>query len=226
MIFAAGFGTRMGGLTAATPKPLLPLAGKTLIDRALDIAEAAGITRKVVNLHYLGNQIASHLGPRGDIALSWERDHILETGGGLRFALPLLGAGPVYTLNPDVVWSGANPLIQLRDAWDGNTMDALLLLLPLAALGNRMARADFLLGPHGRIARAGNTGQHVYLGAQIIRTEGLVDIPETAFSLNLLWDRIIADGRAYGLVYQGNWSDVGTPQGLTDAAKMLANSDV
>ena len=226
MLFAAGFGTRMGDLVADRPKPLLTVAGRSLIDRALDVADQAGIARKVVNLHYRGDQIAAHLAHRKDIAWSWERDRILETGGGLKAALPIIGDGPVFTLNPDAVWSGPNPLIKLRDAWDGKTMDGLLLLLPMSSVKGRSGVADFLLGPDGRIARAGSTGQHLYLGAQIIRTEGLADIPDPVFSLNRLWDRMIADGRAYGLIYPGDWCDVGTPQGLADAAEMLANADV
>ena len=226
MLFAAGFGTRMGTLTADRPKPLLPLAGKSLIDRALDIADQAEISRKVVNLHYLGDQIADHLAPRKDIALSWERDQILETGGGLRAALPLLGEGPVYTLNPDAVWAGPNPLGHLRAAWDAEEMDALLLLLPMEAVKGRDGRADFLLAPDGRISRAGATGQHLYLGAQIIRTEGLHDISDPVFSLYRVWDQMIAKDRAFGLIYPGDWCDVGTPLGLADAAAMLASHHV
>ena len=150
MLFAAGFGTRMAALTANKPKPLLAVNGRALIDRALDIAGVAGITKTVVNLHYLGDQIAAHLAGREGISLSWERGEILETGGGLRAALPLLGADPVFTLNPDVVWVGPNPLIQLAKAWDNGTMDGLLLLLPMAAVKGRDGRADFLLArwPH------------------------------------------------------------------------------
>ena len=222
MLFAAGFGTRMGTLTAAKPKPLLTLGGQTLIDRALDIADAAGIENKVVNLHYLGDQIAGHLTHRPGIALAWEHAKILETGGGLRAALPLLGKDPVYTLNPDAVFAGANPLIQLRNAWDGAKMDALLMLLPMQSVKGRDGPADFAFSRDGRITRADTTGQHLYLGAQIIRTDGLAAIPEIAFSLNRLWDQIIANGRAFGLIYQGDWCDVGTPQGLVDAAVMLA----
>lgn len=221
MLFAAGFGTRMGRLVADRPKPLLDMAGRTLIDRALDLADGAGITRKVVNLHYHGDQIEAHLAKRRDISLSWERDQILETGGGLRAALPLLGPDPVFTLNPDAVWVGNNPLIQLRNAWDPARMDGLLLLLPMARVKGRSGPADFLFGADGRLARAGKTGQHLYLGAQIIRTDGLADIPETSFSLNRLWDQMITNGRAYGVIHQGGWCDVGTPQGLSDAKALL-----
>ena len=226
MLFAAGLGTRMGVFTADVPKPLLKVAGETLIDRAIKIADQANIARKVVNLHYRGDQIASHLAARKDITLSWERETILETGGGLRAALPMLGAGPVYTLNPDVVWAGPNPLVHLRAAWDAKKMDGLLLLLPIGAVKGRNGRADFLLASDDRISRAGQTGQHLYLGAQIIQTEGLHLIPEPVFSLNRLWDQMIAKGRAFGVVYPGAWCDVGTPQGLADAAAMLADHDV
>jgi N-acetyl-alpha-D-muramate 1-phosphate uridylyltransferase len=226
MLFAAGFGTRMGDLVADCPKPLIDLKGKSLIDRALDIADAAGIPHKVINLHYLGDQIATHLAHRKDISLSWEREKILETGGGLRAALPLLNSSPVFTLNPDVVWTGPNPLTQLRNAWDPEKMDALLLVLPISSVKGRDGRADFLLGADGRISRAGSLGQHLYSGAQIIRTEGLADIKDAVFSLNLLWDKLIANDRAFGLIYQGNWCDVGTPKGLAEAEALLAGTDV
>lgn len=222
MLFAAGFGTRMGSLTTNKPKPLLNVAGKTLLDRSLDLARAAGIIRTVVNLHYHGDQIARHLAQQSDVSLSWETDQILETGGGLRHALPLLGSAPVFTLNPDAVWTGANPLIQLREAWDGTRMDALLLLLPVMAVKDRTGGADFALAEDGRISRAGKTGQHLYLGAQIIRTEGLAAFPDAPFSLNRLWDQLIADDRAFGVMHRGGWCDVGTPQGLVDGEQMLA----
>lgn len=226
MLFAAGFGSRMGALTAQTPKPLLALNGRALIDRALDLADAAMIPRKVVNLHYHGDQIANHLKGRTDTTLSWERDQILETGGGLRHALPLLGDGPVYTLNPDTVFIGPNPLTHLKMAWDSGKMDALLLLLPVTAVNGRDGRADFALAPDGRITRAGSGGQHLYLGAQIIRTDRLSAVPEAVFSLNRVWDLMIADGRAFGTEYPGNWCDVGTPQGLADAATLLDSAHV
>lgn len=216
----------MGDLVATCPKPLLNVGGRTLVDRALEIADAAGIEHKVINLHYLGNQIATHLAHRKDITWSWERGKILETGGGLKAALPLLKKGPVFTLNPDIVWAGPNPLVQLRAAWNARKMDALLLLLPVSAVKGRDGRADFLLRPDGRISRAGSAGQHLYIGAQIIRTEGLSEIDDTVFSLNLLWDKMIANNRAFGLIYHGDWCDVGTPKGIAEATAMLASSDV
>jgi MurNAc alpha-1-phosphate uridylyltransferase len=226
MLFAAGFGTRMGALTADRPKPLIPVAGVPLIDRALGLAEAADVGRIVVNLHYRAEQLAAHLAGRG-VALSWEREAILETGGGMRAALPLLGDGTppdaVLALNPDAVWTGENPLTRLMAEWDGTRMDCLLSLLPAAqALGH--AGRDFLLAPDGRIARANGALSFAYLGAQIVNPALLAEEAEDAFSLNRLWDRAIARGRAYGLVHRGGWCDVGTPEGITLAETLLAGA--
>lgn len=222
MIFAAGFGTRMGALTADRPKPLVKVSGRALIDRALGIGRGAGCDPIVVNLHYRAGQLADHLRDSG-VRLSWETGEILETGGGLRKALPLLGPGPIIVLNPDAVWTGPNPIEQLRSAWDPVTMDALLLLAPLSAVRGHGGREDFLLDSDGRIARhAGSTRPgHVYLGAQILRPEGLHQIPDRVFSLNRLWDDQISRGRAFGRVHSGGWCDVGTPQGVTEAEAML-----
>ena len=219
MLFAAGFGTRMGALTANRPKPLIEVAGKPLIDHALHLAETAGITKIVVNLHYLGGQIADHLKDR-DILLSWERDLILETGGGLKAALPLLGDGPVLTLNTDAVWSGQNPLTQLLNAWDPAKMDALLLLLPAEAALGHSGNGDFRLDPNGRISRANGVSAPIYLGAQILKTQDLSAIAEPVFSLNRLWDIAIANNRAYGLIHQGGWCDVGRPEGIVLAESL------
>lgn len=216
MLFAAGFGTRMGALTANKPKPLIEVAGKPLIDHALTIAEAAKVGKTVVNLHYLGDQIAHHLQGR-QIELSWEHEQILETGGGLKAALPLLGADTVFTLNTDAVWSGQNPLTELQAAWNPEIMDALLLLLPAEKALGHSGIGDFLLAPDGRIRRASGAAAPVYLGAQILKTQALTAITEPVFSLNLLWDQAIAQGRAFGLIHQGGWCDVGRPEGVAVA---------
>jgi len=218
MIFAAGFGTRMGALTAQRPKPLIEVAGRPLIDHALDWADDAGLGRVVVNTHYLGDQIADHLRGR-DVAISHE-PAILETGGGLRQALPLLGDGPVMTLNPDTLWAGPNPLTLLRAAWDPARMDALLLCLEPVSTRGRSGPGDFTLSSDGLLTRGGPV---VYGGAHILKPEGLHGIAEDAFSLNVLWNRMIAAGRLHGLVYPGAWCDVGRPEGIALAEEMLAD---
>lgn len=218
MLFAAGKGTRMAPLTDRTPKPLIPVAGRPLLDRALDLARAGGVRRIVVNTHHLGGQIAAHLAGT-DIAISDESQALLETGGGLRKALPLLPPGPVLTLNPDCVWTGANPIAALRAAWDGARMDALLMLVPLARAGARLGGGDFALSPDNRLTRKGD---FVYAGASVLNPARLGGITEDAFSLNAVWDRILADGRAYGLVHPGGWCDVGRPEAIPEAEKLLA----
>lgn len=222
MLFAAGFGTRMGALTANRPKPLIEVAGKPLLDHALDLAQAAGLARVVVNTHYLGAQIAAHLAGR-DVLISDESDTILETGGGLRKALPLLGAGPVITLNTDAIWTGSNVLAALRAAWRPGEMAALLALVPKdRALGHAGA-GDFALLPDGRITRGKG---YVYTGAQVLNPAGIETIPAAAFSLNLLWDRLLAEGRVFGLVHDGGWCDVGRPESISLAEGMLADAGV
>ena len=220
MIFAAGFGTRMGALTKAMPKPLIRVAGLPLIDHALRAARSAGVGRIVVNLHYLGDQIAAHLAGQ-DIALSWERDAILETGGGLRAALPLLGDGPVLLLNSDAVWTGENPLTQLLTAWDASKMDALLLLTHRAGALGHSGAGDFLIDPVGRLSRAKGREAPIYLGAQILNPATLAEMPQNAFSLGLIWDKLIAQGRAYGTFHKGGWCDVGSPDGIAIAERLL-----
>lgn len=243
LLFAAGFGTRMGALTADRPKPLIPVAGRSLLDHALALSDAAGIARKVVNSHYKADQIAAHLADRPDIALSHETPDILDTGGGLRQALPLLGPGPVYTLNTDAVWTGPNPLATLGGAWSPARMDALLLLIPrVRALGHRGA-GDFLRAGERDGGRDGESDGgrdggrdggldgaerltrgpgEVYTGAQIIAPDRLAAHPPGAFSLNGVWDAIAAEGRLYGVLHPGGWCDVGRPDGIARAEAMLA----
>ncbi len=223
MIFAAGFGTRMGALTATRPKPLIEIAGRPLIDHALTIAAKAGAARPVVNVHYLASQIVDHLRGR-NVEISHEQGQILETGGGLRAASPHMGDGPAMVLNSDVVWTGANPLLQLALAWDDSRMDALLLLLPLTVALGHGPKADFHLDGDGRISRGRGDEGHVYVGASMIRPGRLQAIPEPVFSLNRPWNDIIADGRAFGVVHDGGWCDVGTPLGIALAEALLQSS--
>lgn len=226
MLFAAGFGTRMGALTTTRPKPLIPVAGLPLIDHARRIAAQAGVTQQVANLHYLGEQLEHHLRDT-NVALSWERDQILDTGGGLKAALPLLSpngtTGPVLTLNTDAVWTGANPLTQLLAAWDADRMDQLFLLLPAATARSASGRSDFVLDDQGRVDWAKERAGYLYLGAQILHPKMLTET-EAAFSLHAPWTRTMAIGRAYGIIHQGDWCDVGHPDGIAQAEAMLRDA--
>lgn len=220
MIFAAGFGTRMGALTQDRPKPLIPVSGRPLIDHALAIAHSAKVGRTVINTHYLADQMASHLQGRG-VVISHEGDGILETGGGLKAALLLLGEGPVAVLNSDGIFTGANPLEELGDAWDDRRMEALLLLLPVDQALGHGHRGDFCLAPDGRISRGQGGEDHVYIGAQILNPSRVAATADRAFSLNKPWNKMIAAGTAYGIVHHGAWCDVGTPEGIAVAEGLL-----
>ena len=221
MLFAAGFGTRMGALTATSPKPLIKVAGKALINHALDIVEAANLKTVVVNSHYLPEMLGAHLANR-NVALSYEPE-ILETGGGLRHALPLLGNNPVFTLNTDAIWTGQNPLKTLAAAWNPEKMDALLLLVAPKNAQGYTRSGDFLQDTNGGIKRGPGM---VYTGAQIIKTDGLAAILDSKFSLHALWDQMYDSNRIFGVIHKGGWCDVGTPAGINIAEKMLEDQHV
>ena len=221
MVFAAGFGTRMGALTKQLPKPLIRVGGVTLIDRTLQLTKDIAPNRIVANTHYRADQMARHLRPKS-VLLSHEQQ-ILETGGGLRAALPLLGNGPVYTMNPDVIWQGPNPLLLLRQSWRPDKMDALLMCVPMGRTIGHSGGGDFATDANGRISRGDDL---VYGGVQIVKTDRLDDIHETAFSLNVLWDMIADQNRLYYEEYPGYWCDVGSAKGIVLAEKLLATPDV
>ncbi|MFS4438103.1 nucleotidyltransferase family protein [Paracoccaceae bacterium GXU_MW_L88] len=224
LLFAAGFGTRMGALTADRPKPLIEVAGRPLLDHALDQVRGAGLTRAVVNTHYHGDQIAAHCAQieTPQITISHEPE-ILETGGGLKNALPLLDTDPVFTLNSDAVWTGANPLKELESSWR-DEMGALLLLLEKDQAEEHRGPGDFFMDADGRLTRRGDAASapYVYSGAQILRTNDLENIREDAFSLNLLWNQLLEKGQLYGAVHRGGWVDVGRPEGIAVAEAALA----
>lgn len=226
MVLAAGLGTRMRPLTEGCPKPLLPLGGRAMIDLVLDHAAAAGVRRAVVNLHYLGGMIRAHLAARRspELAFSEELPDILDTGGGVARALPLLGAAPFYVLNSDAVWLGPNPLEVLARAWRPERMDALLLLVTRERTRAYVRPGDFLLDAEGGAPRRrGPRGAapYVYSGAQIIAPAAFADAPQGAFSVNCVWDRLLAGGRLAAVGYPGGWVDVGTPAGLVEAEAAL-----
>jgi len=223
MLYAAGFGTRMGALTADRPKPLIEVAGRPLIDHALALVPPG--LRVVVNTHYRAEQIAAHVAGRG-LLLSHEPE-LLDTGGGLRAALPLLAADPVYTLNTDAAWTGPNPLTTLAAAWDAARMDALLLVLPMARATGHKGTGDFAIAADGALSRGpGFVPAVVHTGAQILSPRLLDAVPDRIFSSNRLWDAAEARGRLFGVMHPGGWCDVGHPGSIPLAEAMLATADV
>ena len=215
MIFAAGLGTRMRPLTDHTPKPLIKVAGRVLLDHALDLTCQAGITTTIVNAHYLADQIVTHLAGR-DVQVSVEPT-LLDTGGGLKAAAAQIDAPFVTTLNSDAIWRGPNPITQLWAQHRGH-MGALLLLAPVHRLHGRDGGGDFGMGADGRLTRGGDL---LYLGAQIIAMEQVTKRPEDVFSLNLCWDDLAQVGGLYGCIYDGDWCDVGRPENIAMAEALL-----
>ena len=227
MIMAAGLGKRMRPLTATRPKPLIEVAGQSLLDHVLERLRVAGVRKAVVNVHYLADAVEAHLDtrPHGlDIAISDERSLLLETGGGLVKAAPLIDADPFLAVNSDNLWidGPADTLKLLASQWDDERMDALLLLVPLARAENHRGQGDFHMDRTGRLRRRerSHVAPFVFTGIQMLSKRLLRDAPEGPFSTNILWNRAIEDGRCFGAVHQGLWFDVGTPKslGMTEAA--------
>lgn len=226
MVLAAGFGTRMRPLTDRMPKPLVPLAGKALLDHALDRLAEAGIARAVVNVHHFADQIEDHLAGRRspNIFVSDERAGLLETGGGVRKALPLLGFHSFLVYNSDSVWSETySNLRALMAAWRPQDMSALLLLAPRDSSIGYSGRGDFHLDRSGRLARRGASdfAPYVFAGVSILKPELFEGITEDAFSLNIIFDKAIAQNALFGLPLDGTWMHVGTPAALREAEDRL-----
>jgi MurNAc alpha-1-phosphate uridylyltransferase len=227
MIMAAGLGKRMRPLTATRPKPLIKVGGKALLDHVLDRLRTAGVRKVVVNVHYLADALEAHLASRDhglEVTISDERDLLLETGGGLVKAAPLIDADPFLALNSDNLWidGPADTLRLLASQWDDGKMDALLLLVPQARALNHHGIGDFHMDAEGRLRRRerSHVAPFVFTGIQMVSKRLLRDAPEGPFSTNLLWDRAIEEGRCFGAVHQGLWFDVGTPKSIpmTEAA--------
>jgi MurNAc alpha-1-phosphate uridylyltransferase len=231
MVMAAGLGKRMRPLTATKPKPLIEVGGKPLLDHALDRLLAAGVKKVVVNVHYLADALEAHLSSRAhglEVAISDERPLLMETGGGLVQAAPLIDCDPFLALNSDNLWidGPADTLRLLASHWDDARMDALLLLVPLARALNHSGMGDFHMDRSGRLRRRerSHVAPFVFTGIQMVSKRLLRDAPEGPFSTNILWDRAIEQGRCFGAVHQGLWFDVGTPRSIPMTEAALENA--
>lgn len=238
MVLAAGKGKRMAPLSATTPKALVRVGDRTVLDHVLDHLLAAGVEKIVVNTHHLSDRIETHLGLRNLPALATVRETtLLETGGGIRNALGHFGGLPFFAVNGDVLWrDGTEPaLVRLARAWSDERMDALLLICPLGRAFGYEGRGDFLIdseksspapgAPH-RLHRRPPDGEAPYLfcGVQILHPRLFANSPEGAFSLNLLYDRALAAGRLYGLVHDGSWGHVSRPEDIAVAARWISGA--
>ena len=231
MVMAAGLGKRMLPLTATTPKPLIEVGGRKLIDYMIDHLADAGVAHAVVNVHYLADQVEAYLAGRTSpqVAFSDERAELLETGGGMVRAWRAgLLPDPFFCLNSDNIWIDGprNTLLDLSDAWDPDRMDALLLLVPRERAHQHRGKGDFHLEPDGRLRRRApdeDSAPYIYIGAQIAAHRLLRDAPDGAFSTNRLWDRALNEGRLFGVVHAGEWFDLGTPEAIAPAEARLGH---
>jgi N-acetyl-alpha-D-muramate 1-phosphate uridylyltransferase len=225
MVLAAGRGERMKPLTDRMPKPLVKVGGKALIDHVLDRLDAVGVERVVVNVHHLADALERHLDGRRSIVISDERDQLLETGGGIVKALPLLGQAPFFLINSDTIWlDGVKPnLARLAEAFDPGRMDALLLLAPAATSVGYAGRGDYAMTPEGQLERRGERAvvPFVYAGTAILSPALFADAPSWPFSLTRLFNRAEEAGRLHGLRLEGIWMHVGTPAGIAEAEAAL-----
>lgn len=229
MVLAAGLGTRMRPITDTLPKPLVRVGGRALLDHALDRLAEAGIPRAVVNVHHLAERIEEHLARRGGapaVTVSDERDGLLETGGGVKRALPVLGQGPFLVLNSDSFWieGPRSNLRRLVEAWDPATMDVLLLVAATATSLGYEGRGDFRMDPTGRLARRAEreVAPFLYAGVAVFSPALFADAPEGAFSLNRIFDAAAERERLHGLRLDGQWLHVGTPSAIEAAEARIA----
>lgn len=217
MFLAAGLGTRMRPLSLTTPKPMIKVAGKPLMDHLLDDAIAAGITRAVVNVHYLAEQVEEHLAskPGMEVVISDERDELLETGGAIVKAMDLLGNEPFFMVNTDAFWVNpvGNPFEALENAYDTETMDDFLLLADTSRSLGYHGNGDFILHDDGRIERRGKRASTpwAYAGVRITSTKLYRDEPLRPFSANVVWNKSLAADRLFGLPLDAQWMHVGDP---------------
>jgi N-acetyl-alpha-D-muramate 1-phosphate uridylyltransferase len=231
MIMAAGLGKRMRPLTATTPKPLIEVNGQALIDHGMDRLVSAGVKTCVVNVHYLADLVEVHVRRRNDIEIvvSDERDQLLETGGGIKKALPQLGESPFFQLNADTCYwiEGVKPNLEhMVDAWDETRMDALLLVAETVKSVGYAGRGDFDMAKDGSLTRRLEKGvtPFAYAGAAILHPRLFEGAPDGAFSMNVLFDKAIESGRLFGVQMEGLWLHIGTPESIRAAEYAVRES--
>jgi len=226
MVFAAGLGARMRPITEKTPKPLVSVAGRTLIDRALDEFENAGVETAIVNVHHLADQIEAHLASRARprIVISDERTLLLDQGGGIKKALPLIGNDPFFVCNTDAFWidAGRSNVLALADAFDPEMMDAALLLAPTSGSVGVDWGGDFDLDAEGRIIRRDGQKPYVYTGVGLMKPQLFAGVADDVFKLAPFFFEAARKGRLYGVVSSGLWLHVGTVAAIADAERAIA----
>ncbi len=228
MLLAAGLATRLKHLRQNGPKALLSVGGRTLLDYALDRLDDAGVAEIMINLHYKGDMIREHLATHArkglSISYSDESDQLMDTGGGIAKALSFFGDEPFFVINAKQIWTDGymNTLQRMADGWDGDKMDALLLMIPTVSAVGYEGIGDYDMLPDGRLQRRkqGHVAPFIY-AFQIIHPRVFENCPEGPFSLNLLWDRAEEQGRLYGIRHDGSWIHVGTPGALAEAEAAL-----
>ncbi len=227
IVLAAGFGTRMYPYTKELPKPLIKVNGQPLIDYAINHLEHGGVKKVIVNLHYLGTQIERHLSARKglDIFFSWETGIPLETGGGVKNALPILGEKPFWVVNSDSIWLNGpfDMMARMISIWDENQMDVLVLLHSTVESYGYNGVGDFILDPDGKARRPdeNEVSPWLFTGIQIIHPRAFKGAPDGPFSLNKIYDSAISGGRLFGIVHDGEWFHIGCPDGYAKAEKYM-----
>ena len=236
-VLAAGLGKRIRSYAPDLPKPLVPVAGRTLLDRVLDQVSAANIQDVIINVHYLADKIEGHLKDRQDLTIRFsdERGQLLETGGGMKNAVPLMKPAPIMAINSDALWldqwqgEALTPALdEMAAAFDSDKMDVLLLLVPLDHARYFTGKGDFLQGADGRLTRRpanypedaaqeGKPSPYIYGGIQILKPNILKEVKQDCFSLNVIYDKAMEEGRLYGHVFKGTWMHIGSPEAVLDA---------
>ena len=229
MMLAAGLGTRMRPITDHTPKPLVKVGGKALIDWSLDQLAAAGCERAVVNVHHLASQLVKHLSARQHpaITISDETAALLDTGGGVVKALPLLGNNAFFVFNCDAITlDGATPMLsRMRAAWNPNALDVLMLVTPMETAHGFDGAGDFFVESDGTMKRRGTAPRapYIYAGVTTMHPRALAGEPAAPFSMNKVWDKALAAGRMKALIHDGAWYHVGTPEAVSATEKLLGS---